>query len=200
MDIARRMTRLAAVAGVTLIPPFSIFSTGCGDFFRNQSASLGGDRAGGRGALRVLFINNTPHRAVFTYGTYDQGDPGAPPDFEQFGPRDRDLNLDGDRSSAIRTVNCGRVFAIGSDGLRSRIEANVEAAVNDEALAEGVAFFDLDADGNAATRAGIADPLEALLGLDFSCNGLLVIYLEPSAGGGAAFRLDFRVIPSASDR
>jgi len=185
----------AALAAVCAV----LSAGGCSEFFRNQSASLGGDQAGDRGTLRVLFINNTPQRAVFTYGTYDQSDPDFQPDFEQFGPLDSDLNLDGDSSSAIRTVDCGRVFAIGSDGLTSLIEANAQGTVIDEALVDGVGFFDLDTDDNAETRAGVADPLEALLGVDFACNGLLIIYLEPGAGGNG-FRLNFQVIPSESGR
>lgn len=177
----------------------ALFAGGCSEFFRNQSASLGGDQAGDRGNLRVLFINNTPQRAVFTYGTYDQGNPDFQPDFEQFGPLDGDLNLDGDSSSAIRTVPCGRVFAIGSDGLTSLISENVDGTVIDEALVQGVEFFDLNSDDNADTLIGAADPLEALLGVDFACNGLLIIYLESGAGANE-FRLDFQVIPSESDR
>ena len=153
--IDRRTAKTRAAILLMCLPALC----GCSDFFRNQSAPLGGDQAGGRGTLRVLFINNTPQRAVFTYGTYDQGDPGFQPDFEQFGPLVSDLNLDGDSSSAIRSVSCGRVFAIGSDGLRALIAENVDATVIDEALVDGVAFFDVTADGNAGNRVGAAEPL-----------------------------------------
>jgi len=191
MRFIRRLARPFAAVAVLLC--------GCSDFFTNQSSSLGGDQAGDRGTIRVLYINNTPHRAVFTHGTYDQGDPDFVPDFEQFGPLDQDLNLDGDSTSGYRTLDCGRVFAIGSDGMRALIENNDDATVIDEALVEGVEFYEVDEDGNATTRVGAAEPLEALLGLDFACNGLLIIYFESGADAGS-FRLDYQVIPSASDR
>ena len=86
---------------------------GCTELWRNQTASLGGDQAGDRGTIRAVFINNTPHRAVFTSGTYDQLDSGTRPDFVQFSA-DGDLTLDGDTSSDIGALDCARVFAIGS--------------------------------------------------------------------------------------
>ncbi|MFQ5489219.1 MAG: hypothetical protein ACE5GE_00745, partial [Phycisphaerae bacterium] len=42
---------------------------GCNsETFLNQTASVGGDTAGTPGGIDVGFINNTPVRAVFTYG------------------------------------------------------------------------------------------------------------------------------------
>ncbi|MEP0844029.1 MAG: hypothetical protein HRF43_15105, partial [Phycisphaerae bacterium] len=47
-------------------------TAGCDlDTFLNNTASLGGNTPGQRGNVRVAFINHTPFRAVFTYGTYD---------------------------------------------------------------------------------------------------------------------------------
>ena len=46
---------------------------------------MGGRTAGGRGTVQIVVINNTPYRAVFTVGLYDQTDPGFAPAFEQFG-------------------------------------------------------------------------------------------------------------------
>lgn len=193
----RRIPRAVAAPCMAMI---LLLPGGCGEFFRNQSTSLGGDQAGSRGQLRVLFINNTPQRAVFTFGAYDQSDPAFPPDFEQFGPRGGDLTLDGDTTSTIRTVDCARVFAIGSPRLHTFITENIDAAaVIAEALVEGIDFYNVGDDGNGADRVGSAGPLEALLGVDFACNALLIVYLEPT-GDPTQFRIDFQVIPSASDR
>ena len=52
----------------------TLLAGGCAIPLDNLTASLGGSTAAARGTVRVLFINNTPHRAVFTYGTFDQTD------------------------------------------------------------------------------------------------------------------------------
>ncbi len=217
---------LIAVAGS------GVLFCGCVDFLANQTASLGGDTAGGRGTVRVLFINNTPHRAVFTYGTYDQTDPSFVPEFSQFS-LDGGTTLDAGQTSSIAPANdaasleCARVFSIGSAELLRLIRNNVPqdqlVDTNDEAMLEGAEFFDIpdedddagqdeDAEGAAdddgesedttePTSQGFAMPFEALLGVDFPCNSLLIIRFEiDDADADGPFRVDFELIPSESDR
>lgn len=181
--------------------------TGCAIPLANLSASLGGGTAGGRGTVRVLFINNTPFRAVFTYGTFDQTDQFSQPDFRQFGPSDAEPVLDGDRESSLdpadgaSPLTCGRVFSIGGSELLRLIDANLPTATTiDDALVEGVVFLDTSADGEAATSAGFAPPFEALLGMDFPCESLLIVRLEHDDVGPDPFRVDFEVIPADSTR
>jgi hypothetical protein len=50
------------------------------------------------------------------------------------------------------------------------------------------------------TPAGVAPSFEALLGEDFPCNSLLIIFLEPNDAGPDAFRIDFQLIPSSTTR
>jgi len=177
---------------------------GCAIQFANLSASLGGGTAGGRGSVRVLFINNTPFRAVFTYGTFDQTDQFSQPDFRQFGPSGTGLVLDGDSESSLdpgggaTPLTCGRVFSIGSSDLLRLIGENLPTATTiDEALVEGVSFLDT---GDAATSPGSAPPFEALLGVDFPCESLLIVRFELDDFGPDPFRVDFEVIPSDSTR
>ncbi|MBI4716967.1 MAG: hypothetical protein HY763_04125 [Planctomycetes bacterium] len=169
-----------------------------------MTASFGSSTAGLRGTVRVVFINNTPHRAVFTYGTYDQTSPAFAPDFAQFGPLAGDNRLDGDATSAIVSLNCARVFAIGSPRLLSLLEANVPAENTiDDALVRGVEFFRVDTDDagdEVLVSQGSAPPFEALLGVDFPCNSLLIVRFEIADVGAAPFRVDFELIPSASTR
>ena len=47
---------------------------------------------------------------------------------------------------------------------------------------------------------GFAPPFEALLGVDFPCSALLIIYFEINDAGPEPFRIDFQLIPSESDR
>ena len=175
---------------------------GCGPTFFNQTASLGGETAGRRGTVQVLFINNTPHRAVFTFGTFDQTDQFTEPDFRQFEPGEFDRTLEGDRQTGILTLTCGRVFSIGSEALESAMRLNLpDGDYNDEALVEGVEFLDTGDDtAPEPSLAGTAPPFEALLGVDFGCGSLLIFRLEFDDVGPSAFRVDFEVVPSSSER
>lgn len=194
------------LAGVFILS--TLFGTGCAIPLANLTTSLGGTTTGSRGTVRVLFINNTPHRAVFTYGTYDQTDQFSQPDFRQLGLEETNRNLDGNSESSIRPTDgqsplfCARVFSIGSPNLRSLIDENLAGAtVIDEALVDGVEFFDVDEDGDADPKSvGFAPPFEALLGADFPCAALLIVRFELDDLGPDPFRIDFELIPSASTR
>ena len=176
---------------------------GCGDWLRNVSAPLGGDVAGDRGTVRVLIINNTPHRAVFTFGSYDQTNPDFVPDFRQFGPQDADANLEGNASSSIMAVECGRVFSIGSQRLEDLVRDNVAGEDFDpDSFSAGVEFFSVvgSGDDETLTSEGTAPPFEALLGVHYPCNALLIFRLEFNDAGAEPFRIDFELIPSESNR
>ncbi len=191
----------------------------------------------------MLFINNTAHRAVFTYGTYDENNTSFVPDFAQF-TLEGGMMLDAGQASSVAASNtdasldCARVFSIGSPGLLGLIRNNVPQDqlddIDEEAMLEGVEFFsipDEDADdgeddeeedtdaedeedaedgedngsnGETATEPasqGFALPFEALLGVDFACNGLLIIRFEiDDVSDETPFRVDFEVIPSESNR
>jgi len=170
---------------------------GCGADFANLTASLGGSRAGARGSVRAVFINNTPHRAAFTFGTYDQTDPDFIPDAAQFGLEE--VMLAGDEASDIGTLECARVFSVGGRRLLALIERNIEdAEVEQAAFVEGVAFY--ESQGESPDLVGMAPPFEALLGVDFPCAALLIVRLEVDDQGPAPFRVDFELIPSGSTR
>jgi len=196
MSVTRRHN--AAVLAAILVGGLA----GCGADFINQTASFGGPTAGQRGDVQVLFINNTPNRAVFTYATYDPSDPDARPDFGQFGPADENRALDGGTASPIDTLSCARTFSIGEPAVLALIENNLpEAPVVDDALVEGVQFFSIDPAGEAdPVPAGAASPYVALLGVDFPCNALLIIRFEIEDAAAVPVRIDFEIIPSESDR
>lgn len=194
--VRKQRAALRIAAALTLLS-----GAQCGFNLGNQTASLGGSTAGGRGIVHVLFMNNTPHRAAFTFGTFDQTDPETRPDFDQFGPAPDGQTLDGASASEIVTLSCARVFSIGGPALLALIDENLPDAVTiDEAFVEGVAFFSVDGDEDDPTLAGTAPPLAALLGIDFPCNALLVIRFELDDVGPEPFRVDFEIIPSESDR
>src|SRR5262245_50435651 len=55
-------------------------------------------------AIRIGFINNTPFRAIFTFGSYNQLDQDTVP--TAFGQ----LRLEGNTSSATQTQPCRKTF------------------------------------------------------------------------------------------
>ena len=190
-----------------LIAPWLLLPGSCGEAFLNQTASLGGSTAGLHGSVRIVVINNTPHRAVFTVGTYTQTDPTSTPGLVQFAHRESGRRLDGDSSSDVFSIGCARVFSIGGPDLLHLIEETVSADMVDEvALVAGVKFFDVasgeEEDDNGAEEepvlVGTAPPFEALLGVDFPCEALLIIRLEFDDLGPDPFRVDFELIPSES--
>jgi hypothetical protein len=171
---------------------------GCGDEFRNLTASLGGN-AGQRGDVLVVFINNTDYQPVFTYGTYDQTDADYVPDASQFNIVD--ATIEPGEPTEVGSLECGRVFSIGGPRLLDLIGRNLTAVEPDPAaMIQGVAFYEGDATEPAeADLVGTAPAFEALLGVDFACESLLIIRFEPGVAPDE-FRIDFELIPSQSTR
>lgn len=154
--------------------------------------------------IQVGFINNTPFRAIFTFGTYD------PLDRDTLPTNLQQLRLEGNTASAQFLQPCRRVLSVGGDELIRLINENEhDPAVNvtdPRALVRGVNF----------SAAPLGDPLEAeptegtalgqvrRLGVDFSCartdireitgTGLLLFTFEqdPAAPGG--FRIDYQFL------
>ncbi len=187
----------AALAAVVLS------ATGCAVFDPAVAASLGGDTAGTRGSVRVLFINNTPYRALLTAGTYDPADQTTEPDFVQFSADPTIGTLAGNAQSRILTIDCGRRFAVGSAGLLAAIERNLpDANADEDALLNGVGFSAAAADEDDAGEAteGLAPPVEFTIGEDFICNSLLIVRLEIDDAGDDPFVVDFSYVPSESSR
>jgi hypothetical protein len=176
---------------------------GCGVNVFNLTAPFGGDVAGGRGHVQIVFINNTPYQAVFTFATYDQTDTSSEPDFRQFGHDEEGLILEGDSTSSIGSLDCGRVFSIGGPRMLALLADNLpDAPLADEATIEGVEFFSVPENDSATAPVsqGKSPPFEALLGVDFPCNSLLIVRFEIDDRGPAPFRIDFELIPSRSTR
>jgi len=178
---------------------------GCGVDFSNRTASLGGNVAGSRGRVQIVFLNNTPYRVVFTFATYDQTDKSSEPDYRQFGHDEDGLILEGDSTSPIGSLDCGRVFSIGGPRMLALITENLpDAPIADEAFIEGVEFFSVSDNGSGAALApvsqGTSPAFEALLGVDFPCNALLIVRFEIDDLGPAPSRVDFELIPSESTR
>ena len=144
------------------------------------------------GNITVTFINETPYRASFTFGTWDALD-RSPPGPISFG-QDRLEGMD----SAQATQLCARNFAVGTQDMYDRI---VEAAdlteIDVDAFDTVVHFSDAAAGSNleAVATVGTALGIEKLLGIDFTCGDQLIFTFvqDPDAVGG--FRIDYAVVP-----
>jgi hypothetical protein len=179
-----------------------VLVVGC-EAWLNATSSLGGATAGQRGNTEVVFINNTPFRAIFTFGAYDQLDRNTQPALRQFSSASATLNLEGNTQSDTLQVRCSRVYAIGTEGLITRVEANLDPASYDlDALVEGVRFSSAAVGDEMADEAteGMAAAHEARIGADFECGALLIYRLEVNDAGPEPFAVELTVIPAESNR
>ncbi len=182
----------AAAAAAVLMAP-----SGCTqDTFFFNTTSLGGDSpllngsAAGRGSVNVAFVNNTPFRAIFTYGVYDPLNPEFAPQLRQFSVGPDAAVLDAFSEGATQTFTCARAVSLGSRRFVEIIEEeDVRLESGDRPLPEamrplpdpdtgepqmepGIGFVrETDAaDQIAASAEGIETPQ----GAQFQCESFLV--------------------------
>ncbi len=179
---------------------------GCGstmnpiDFWFNNTETLGGTVPGQRSYIQMSFVNNTPYRAIFTFGTYDplntdqEGPLAFTIQFEQF-YIDPDSNYRLERNSVSQTYGfwCGRAIGVGDTALVEIIEKyEIEkttggAPVYPEALRPlvdektgakkaGIIFSDrpLDAEDAGTHITAWASGVVTLQGADYPCESLVV--------------------------
>ena len=94
-------------------------------------------------------------------------------------------------------------MAIGTQGLIDRVRRNLdENAFEEELLIEGVNFSSVPADDDLADEAteGKAAGVEALIGIDYECNSMVIYRLEVSDVGPEPFEVRISTIPSESTR
>jgi hypothetical protein len=152
-------------------------------------------------ALQIGFINNTPFRAIFTFGAYDQLDNDTLP--LNFGQ----LRLEGNSTSAQIVQPCRKTFSVGGAELIRLIEENREKPtinITDEnALIVGVNFSSAPLGDPLAAEPteGSANGLVLTAGNDYTCartdidqvtgNGLITFTFEQDASAPGGFRVDF---------
>jgi hypothetical protein len=185
----------------------------CADLLANNLASLGGDTAGGRGTIDVIFDNQTPYRAIFTVGVYDPQDQTSEPTFVQYAVDTDQTATAFNRGLAAETVttrgtlqfSCGRVVSIGGAEMIDLIQSNDLTPLNsapiiDAALREGIYFSDKtidDDDANGVDDPVLhADPVVAYLGTDFECDALLIFTISLDSDQADGVRVTLDVIPN----
>lgn len=176
-----RITRTTSIAMATLL---LLLLGACAQTFFNMTSTLGGANPGTRSNIDVMFINNTPYRALFTFGTYDPQNLNQDsrvafaPRFDQFtaaaNAADR---LEGNTSSDVFTFACGRAMSIGGRQLiRLLIDEELTANLDEAALTTGIIFSadPLDSDGADQPTAGTGPETVTLQGAEYQCDSLLV--------------------------
>jgi hypothetical protein len=184
----------------------------CEDIWINTIFPLGGNVPGGRGVVDVVFVNDTPYRAIFTFGTYDPQDQTSVPQFGQFAvdpsqdetPFNRGLDPDTVTQRGTFVVNCGRVFSLGGEELIARINQEEDptpvnqAPVVEAALRPGIFFTSApldDPDANAVESFDVRlDPVLSLLGVDYACDSLLIYTFEMDPEQAGQVRVQLEVI------
>lgn len=198
----KRATRIGML--MALIPAAVGALPGCSlDGWLHATASLGGATAGQRGNTEVVFINNTPYRAIFTFGTFDELDRESEPTLRQFSSATDTLNLEGNSQSDTLTVQCARVYSIGGEELIKRVRAMLdEDEFEEAALVEGVNFSSAAVDDEMADAPteGTAAPLNAYIGADFECGALLIYRFEMADSGPNPFVVELTIIPGEDNR
>jgi hypothetical protein len=161
----------------------------CATYY-NMTTTLGGSMPGQRSGINVMFINNTPYRAIFTFGTYDaQNIPSIDPDdnlaftpqFDQFfASDDASERLEGNTSSAVFTFTCGRALSVGGHQIIQIIQImedeDLTGDLDESALTPGIGFSadPLDSDDADQPTAGTGDETVTLQGAEYQCDSLLV--------------------------
>ncbi len=147
-----------------------------------------------QGNVSFQFVNTTPFRASFTYGTYDALDRNPPGQ-----PVLKQLRLEGRQTTAPEQVECRRNAVIGTQAFVDRIIAtkgDLATNFDREAFTPVVNFSSADKDSDAAAlpTEGTAEGIELLLGVNFECADRLIFTFvqDPAAPGG--FRIDFNVL------
>ena len=162
---------------------------GCAaELLQNQTASLAGN-------VSVIIVNDTPFRASYTFGTFNdlQRDPPGAVNFEQ-------NRLAAGLSSPPSSLACGRDMAIGTTKLLQRvIDTNADQAAlgfDEDAFSITVNFSDApDGSGlEAVATVGTAAGLNKLVGVDFSCGDELIFTFRPDPDAEGGFRIDFQLI------
>lgn len=154
--------------------------------------------------IQVGFINNTPFRAIFTFGAYDLYDQESVPfSFSH-------LRLEGNTTGAQIPMACMQAFSVGGDDLVRSIqehEADPNVNVTDpQALIRGVNFSGAPPNDPLAAEPteGTAQGIVVRSGTDFTCartdirettgTGLLLFTFEQDAAAPGGFRIDYTFI------
>ena len=142
-----------------------------------------------RGEVNVAFINDTPYRAIFSFGTYDPQDQASQLDFQQ-------LRLEGDSFTEGTELTCRRVVSVGGEALLALAEENEVEIEDEDAFVVGVSFSDTDPEDDLAGRptVGTAGAATIRIGIDFTCETVVIFTFVEDSSQPGGFRVDLSVM------
>ncbi len=184
MTTRTKVSGAAFVAGLLVV-----LQPGCGSTFVNLTKERTGN-------VTVVFVNNTPYRAGFSYGSYDAWD-------RSYGTVTlQQLSMEAHTTSTAATIPCRRNVAVGTDDFVARVQvtqAYDTDTFNADLFGSTVSFSSAPTDSTAVNlpTEGTALGREVLLGIDYSCaDELIFTFVEDPASPGG-FRIDYQVIIDA---
>ncbi len=183
------MRNLAKLAALCVgAPLMAILAFGCDGV---AIANLIEER---QGNVLVQVINNTPFRALLTVGVWDDLDRNPPSD-----PQVQQQRIEPGVGASPLTLQCRKNLALNTARLLARIrDTGVDRSTGlDENLLNETIFFSAAPTGSAGEElptAGTAEGIEVLLGVDYTCEDLLIFTLVEDADAPGGFRVEYRLV------
>lgn len=190
-EMHRQWRRTAAVGLLAAMMVFTV--GGCdGSFVGNLVEER-------QGNVRVQFINNTPYRALLSVGSYD--------DLARFPVGEvtvQQRRVEANTATTVISLACRRNIAVNTSKLIRRIrDTDAVSAQNlDEDLLSDFIGFSAAPQGSSAESiptAGTTPGVELLLGVDYTCEDLLILIFHVDPGTPSGFRVEFRLIQDEED-
>ncbi len=149
--------------------------------------------------ISILVLNETPYRAIFTLGAYENLNENSVPEFVSFRLESAQSSAEETGTNGFQTETCRRAISLGGQQLLNLIDKNRRnfedegTTFDDEAMVAGVKFSDApigDPDEAVAT-VGTAEPITILNGIDYPCGSIVVFRLFEDADAPGGFRAAF---------
>lgn len=179
--IAKRVVPVLLVAGL-------VFNSSCTNVFHYLTQERTGN-------ISVQFINNTPFRASFSFGTYDSLDrnPPGPVSLNQ-------QRLEANSTSTSISAPCRRDAALGTQEYIQRVvDTGGDSGANFdlEAFNAEINFSSepVNGPGAALPTEGTAAGVVAHLGVNYKCGDQLIFTFEVDPNSPGGFRADLTVVP-----
>ncbi len=205
MRNSRPITKRFAYVGLSCLAlPMASCTPQAGAVLTSPTSDFGANGVIVPRAIQVGFVNNTPFRAIFSFGSYD------PLDKETVPTNSGQIRLEGNTSSAQIAQPCRKAFSVGDPELIRLIDENKRnpaLTITDErAVIDGINFSGAPAGDPLAAEPTEGTALGRVVqnGLDFTCErvdildvtgtGLLLFTFEEDATAPGGFRIDFQFV------
>ena len=185
----RRAVAISGILALAAAGAFSVLNGCTGQIVLNLTKERTGN-------VSVIFINNTPYAAGFSYGTWDAWDrsPGAV-ELHQ-------LSVDPHSSGEVGEATCRRNFSVATQRFVDRVLATKSDQTDTfiPEIFDTVVHFTRGLTGSDVAglpTAGTAAGVELLRGIDYSCADEIIFTFVEDHDAPGGFRIDHEVILDA---